>query len=124
MKYSLNFFGYAIDCNLTFSGGNLNVEIPVEDQASLRSYLLRVLVKYGREPQKNDSLEVLVKQAIEVEKNMNGHMSEPKVKLPYEFQPAIKDKLVEAADLQDMSATQLLIRLIEKKYQSVIGEEN
>ncbi|MNJ79393.1 hypothetical protein D3C77_773980 [compost metagenome] len=65
-------------------------------------------------------MQELVQSAIETEKSLNGSMSEPKIKLPYEFQPDIKEKLIEAADLQDMSATQLLIRLIEQKYQSVM----
>ncbi|ETT31338.1 hypothetical protein C162_32326, partial [Paenibacillus sp. FSL R7-269] len=41
--------------------------------------------------------------------------------LPYEFQPEIKEKLIEAAALQEISATQLLIRIIENKYQEIIG---
>lgn len=122
MKYSLNLFGYTIDCQLTFSNGKMQIEIAEEDQSSLRSYLLRVLVKYGYEPKASDTLECLVEHAIEAEKGMNGHLNEPKLKLPYEFQPEIKEKLIEAAELQDMSATQLLIRLIERKYQSIFGE--
>jgi hypothetical protein len=101
----------------------MHIEITEEDQAALRAYLLRVLVKYGREPGSHDSLESLIQDAIEIEKGMNGHLSEPKLKLPYEFQPEIKEKLIEAAELQDMSATQLLIRLIERKHQSVFGKE-
>lgn len=123
MRYTLNLFGYSIDCQLAFPDGKMHIDIAQEDQASLRAYLRRVLVKYGREPQATDTLEQLVQHAIEVENNMSGHLSEPKLKLPYEFQPDIKEKLIEAAELQDMSATQLLIRLIEKKYQSVFGEE-
>lgn len=123
MKYTLNLFGYAVDCGLAFTDGNMRIEIAEEDQASLKAYLRRVLVKYGRDMKDTDTLEALVQDAIEVEKSMNGHLSEPKLKLPYEFQPEIKEKLIEAAELQDMSATQLLIRLIERKYQSVFGEE-
>ncbi|MCY9757325.1 hypothetical protein M5X00_24165 [Paenibacillus alvei] len=123
MKYSLNLFGYALDCQLTFSNGQLHIEITEENQSALRAYLSRVLVKYGHELNKTDTLESLVERAIEVEKSMNGHLSEPKLKLPYEFQPEIKEKLIKAAELQDMSATQLLIRLIERKYQSVFEEE-
>lgn len=123
MKYSLNLFGYSIDCQLTFLDGKMYIEIHEEDQFSLRAYLLRVLARYGREPGQQASLEFLIQNAIEIEKSMNGHLSEPKLKLPYEFQPEIKEMLIEAADLQNMSATQLLIRLIEKKYQSVFGEE-
>ncbi|MCY9543615.1 hypothetical protein M5X17_20650 [Paenibacillus alvei] len=123
MKYSLNLFGYALDCQLTFSNGQLYIEIAEENQLALRAYLSRVLVKYGHELNKTDTLESLVERAIEVEKSMNGHLSEPKLKLPYEFQPEIKEKLIKAAELQDMSATQLLIRLIERKYQSVFEEE-
>ncbi|BFH60183.1 hypothetical protein [Paenibacillus azoreducens] len=123
MKYNLNLFGYTVDCLLSFPNGTMRIEISEEDQAALRAYLLRVLVKYGREPQPQDSLENLVRDAIEIEKGMNGHLSEPKLKLPYEFQPEIKEKLIEAAELQDMSATQLLIRLIERKHQNVFGKE-
>lgn len=124
MKYNLNLFGYTIECQLSFNDGQMQISIQDEDQAALKAYLFRVLVRYGYEPQQHDTLETLVQQAIHVEKGMSGHLSEPKIKLPYEFQPDIKEKLIEAAELQDMSATQLLIRLIEKKYQSVCGEEN
>lgn len=124
MKYSLNFFGYSVDCLLSFYNGKMKIEMSEDDQASLKDYLHRVLVRYGREPIASDNLEVLIQHAIEIEKNMNGHLSEPKVKLPYEFQPTIKDKLIEAAELQDMSATQLLIRLIERKYHSIFREES
>ncbi|MWV45667.1 hypothetical protein GRF59_18805 [Paenibacillus sp. HJL G12] len=123
MKYGLNLFGYTVDCDLTFPNGKMHMEIAEEDQASLRAYLLRVLVKYGREPRQKDSLDNLIRDAIEIEKGMSGHLSEPRIKLPYEFQPDIKEKLIEAAELQEMSATQLLIRLIERKHQSVFGEE-
>ncbi|WP_136608094.1 hypothetical protein [Paenibacillus dokdonensis] len=123
MKYNLNLFGYTIDCHVTFPDGKMHIEIAEEDQTSLRAYLLRVLVKYGREPGPKDRLESLIQDAIEIEKGMSGHLSEPKLKLPYEFQPDIKEKLIEAAELQEMSATQLLIRLIERKHQSVFGKE-
>ena len=123
MKYHLNLFGYTTDCHVTFPDGKMHIEIAEEDQTSLRAYLLRVLVKYGREHGPKDSLENLIQDAIEVEKGMSGHLSEPKLKLPYEFQPDIKEKLIEAAELQEMSATQLLIRLIERKHQSVFGKE-
>ncbi|WP_289141820.1 hypothetical protein [uncultured Brevibacillus sp.] len=123
MKYNLNLFGYGVECQLTFSNDKMHMEIAEEDQLSLKAYLLRVLVRYGYEPKANDTLENLVQHAIEFEKGMNGHLSEPKLKLPYEFQPEIKEKLIEAAELQGMSATQLLIRLIERKYQSIVGEE-
>ena len=123
MKYSLNLFGYSVDCKFTFQNGKMYLEITEEEQTFLRAYLLRVLVKYGYEPQASDTLEHLVQHAIEIEKDINGHLSEPKLKLPYEFQPEIKEMLINAAELQGISATQLLIRLIEKKYQSVFGEE-
>lgn len=121
MKYSLNLFGYTIDSKLTFSEGRMQLLLADEDQASLKAYLIRVLVKYGYEQTEKESFEQLVQYAIITEKGMNGHLNEPRLKLPYEFQPDIKKKLIEAAELQDMSATQLLIRLIEKKYQSVFG---
>lgn len=123
MKYALNLFGYTVDCRIDFPDGTMRIDIDDEDQAALRAYLLRVLVKYGRQPGPQDSLESLVQAAIEIEKGMSGHLSEPKLKLPYEFQPEIKEKLIEAAELQDMSATQLLICLIERKHQSVFGKE-
>lgn len=123
MKYNLNLFGFAIDCQLTFQDGKMHIEITDKDQFSLKAYLLRVLVNYGREPERHASLESLIQEAIEIEKGMSGHLSDPKLKLPYEFQPEIKEMLIEAAELQDLSATQLLIRLIERKYHSVIGEE-
>ncbi|GIP09455.1 hypothetical protein [Paenibacillus macerans] len=121
MKYSINLFGYNLDCQLKIDGESLHIEIPEDNQKALKQYLIRVLPKYGRESSSAFSLQELVKLAIDAEKTLEGHMAEPKLKLPYEFQPEIKEKLVEAAALQDMSATQLLIRLIEKKYQEVMG---
>jgi len=121
MNYSINLFGYHVDCKLNVEEDRLQLDIAEEDQKSLKQYLIRVLPKYGREASQTSTLDELVKLAIDAEKTMEGHMSEPKLKLPYEFQPEIKEKLIEAAALQDMSATQLLIRIIERKYQEVKG---
>lgn len=121
MKYSINLFGYNADCQLRIKGEELSIEISEENQKALRQYLIRVLPKYGRELSSESSLQSLVELAIDAEKTLDGRMAEPKLKLPYEFQPEIKEKLIEAASLQDISATQLLIRIIEKKYQEIIG---
>ncbi|MNC59294.1 hypothetical protein D3C75_1090950 [compost metagenome] len=121
MKYSINLFGYNVDCELKLAGERLGIEITEENQKALKQYLVRVLPKYGREASSGSSFQTLLELAIDAEKTLDGRMVEPKLKLPYEFQPEIKEKLIEAAALQDMSATQLLIRIIEKKYQEVIG---
>lgn len=121
MKYSINLFGYNVDCDLRAVDGEVSIELSEDNQKALKQYLIRVLPKYGREATNESSLESLLELAIDAEKTLEGRMVEPKLKLPYEFQPEIKEKLIEAASLQDMSATQLLIRIIEKKYQEVIG---
>jgi hypothetical protein len=121
MKYSINLFGLIIDCDIKIDGEHFGIEIPDENQKALKKYLIRVLPKYGREASNDSSLESLVRLALDAEKTLDGRMVEPKLKLPYEFQPEIKEKLIEAAALQEMSATQLLIRIIENKYQEVIG---
>jgi hypothetical protein len=121
MKYSINLFGYNIDCELKLAGESLSVEIAEENQKALKQYLIRVLPKYGREASSESSFQALLELAIDAEKTLEGRMVEPKLKLPYEFQPEIKEKLIEAAALQDLSATQLLIKIIEKKYQEIIG---
>ncbi|MEK8132851.1 hypothetical protein WMW72_33720 [Paenibacillus filicis] len=121
MKYSINLFGYNLDCQLSVVDGKLNIDVLEEEQRALKQYLIRVLPKYGREASNASSLESLLELSLMAEKTLEGRMAEPKLKLPYEFQPEIKEKLIEAAALQDLSATQLLIRLIEKKYQEVMG---
>lgn len=123
MRYNINLFGYSIDCTFMLLNGKMQLEFAEEHQASLYAYLFRVLERYGYKPTATDTLEQLIQKAIEIEKDVSGHLSEPKLKLPYEFRPEIKEMLIEAAEIQDMSATQLLIRLIEKKYQGIIGEE-
>ncbi|MFE6074711.1 hypothetical protein ACFVQB_09570 [Paenibacillus sp. NPDC057886] len=122
MKYSINLFGFMVDCDFKIDGENLGIEIPEENQKALKQYLIRVLPKYGREASNDSSLDTLVKLALDAEKSLDGRMVEPKLKLPYEFQPEIKEKLIEAAALQEISATQLLIRIIENKYQEIMGE--
>lgn len=123
MKYSINLFGNNFDCQLIVQDNQIKIEMDKEDQQALRSYLERVLVKYtGGLKEESDSLSSLIEEALRVEKNIGGRMSEPKIKLPYEFAPEVKEKLIECADLQDTSATQLLIRLIEQKYQQVMQE--
>lgn len=118
--YSVNLFGYQADCIIKVDEKDgLHIVFPSEVQAALKNYLFRVLERYGAQFEKGDSLEKLIKKAIEVENSIGGQLSEPKVKLPYEFFPETKEKLVEAAAIQNISATQLLIRLIESKYQSV-----
>ncbi|MCL6663409.1 hypothetical protein [Paenibacillus amylolyticus] len=123
MKYNINLFGLMVNCDIIINGEKLGIEIPEENQKALKQYLVRVLPKYGREVTKDSSLETLLKFSLEAEKALDGRMVEPKLKLPYEFQPEIKEKLIEAAALQDISATQLLIRIIENKYQEIMGEE-
>ncbi|MCL6663496.1 hypothetical protein [Paenibacillus amylolyticus] len=123
MKYSINLFGLMVDCDININGERLGIEIPEENQKALKNYLKRVLPKYGREVSNDSTLDSLVKLALDAEKTLDGRMVEPKLKLPYEFQPEIKEKLIEAAALQEISATQLLIRIIENKYQEIIGEE-
>lgn len=122
MKYMINLFGYNVDCEIRVNNDGLSIEIPEENQLALKQYLIRVLPKYGREASADSSLQLLVELAIDAERTLEGRMVEPKLKLPYEFQPEIKEKLIEAAALQDMSATQLLIRIIEKKYQEVMEQ--
>ncbi|MNO36049.1 hypothetical protein D3C76_261120 [compost metagenome] len=121
MNYSINLFGYNVDCVLEVNQDELQIGIPLEGRQALKQYLIRVLPRYGRETSRESSFEELLKLALDVEKTLDSRMAEPKLKLPYEFQPEIKEKLIEAAALQDISATQLLIRIIEKKYQEVMG---
>lgn len=124
MKYNINLFGNNFDCELQVQNNALTIALDEDNQKALASYLSRVLQKYTEiNPTDKNSLEVMVKKAIQVEKNMGGRMSEPKLKLPYEFAPEVKEKLIECADLQDTSATQLLIRLIDQKYQEVMNND-
>ncbi|WP_342437956.1 hypothetical protein NSS79_01175 [Paenibacillus sp. FSL L8-0436] len=122
MKYNINLFGNNFDCEMQVQNNALTITLVEDNQKALASYLSRVLQKYTEiNPTDKNSLEVMVKKAIQVEKSMGGRMSEPKLKLPYEFAPEVKEKLIECADLQDTSATQLLIRLIDQKYQEVMN---
>lgn len=119
MKYPITLFGYSVDGEFIFDGDHFELVINEQDQESLKHYLIRALPRYNVSPSSEASLEELIAQAIAVEQNMKGFINEPKLKLPYEFQPEIKEKLIEAAEIQGISATKLLIRLIEKKHQSV-----
>ncbi|TXK74491.1 hypothetical protein FU659_29305 [Paenibacillus sp. N3.4] len=122
MKYSINLFGQNISCILTVENEKLLITLLDEEQKSLNGYLKRVLQKYDQDFENDiNSFETLIKKGIKIEKSLSGNMSEPKIKLPYEFAPEIKEKLIEAADIQNMSATQLIIKLIEEKYQNVFG---
>ncbi|MDY8049446.1 hypothetical protein UY416_24440 [Paenibacillus polymyxa] len=124
MKYNINLFGNNFDCELDIQDDNLTISLNQDNQKALKSYLSRVLLKYTEfSDAEKDSLELMINKAIQVEKSMGGRMSEPKLKLPYEFAPEVKEKLIECADLQDTSATQLLIRLIDQKYQEVMNND-
>ncbi|MNW45873.1 hypothetical protein D3C74_231450 [compost metagenome] len=124
MKYNINLFGNNFDCELDIQDDNLTIALNQDNQKALKSYLSRVLLKYTEfNDAEKDSLELMINKAIQVEKSMGGRMSEPKLKLPYEFAPEVKEKLIECADLQDTSATQLLIRLIDQKYQEVMNND-
>jgi hypothetical protein len=124
VKYNINLFGNNFDCELDIQDDTLTIALNQDNQKALKSYLSRVLLKYTEfNDAEKDSLELMIKKAIQVEKNMGGRMSEPKLKLPYEFAPEVKEKLIECADLQDTSATQLLIRLIDQKYQEVMNND-
>ncbi|WCF08263.1 hypothetical protein NDS46_29100 [Paenibacillus thiaminolyticus] len=122
-KYTINLFGNNIECELQAQDGKLEIKISEEKQEALKSYIARALSRYGHLAEGEAmSFHELICKSIEVEKNLGGRMSEPTVKLPYEFAPETKEKLIEAASLQDISATQLLIRIIESKYKSVFDQ--
>ncbi|AET59433.1 hypothetical protein HPL003_13410 [Paenibacillus terrae HPL-003] len=124
MKYNINLFGNNFDCELDIQDDTVTIALNENNQKALKSYLSRVLLKYTEfDDAEKDSLELMIKKAVQVEKSMGGRMSEPKLKLPYEFAPEVKEKLIECADLQDTSATQLLIRLIDQKYQEVMNND-
>jgi hypothetical protein len=124
VKYNINLFGNNFDCELDIQDDTLTIALNQDNQKALKSYLSRVLLKYTEfNDAEKDSLELMINKAIQVEKSMGGRMSEPKLKLPYEFAPEVKEKLIECADLQDTSATQLLIRLIDQKYQEVMNND-
>lgn len=125
MKYNINLFGYNVDCELRVQDENLTISLNSENQRALKSYLSRVLIKYtDMHSTEKESLETMVSKAIQVEKNIAGRMSEPKLKLPYEFAPEVKEKLIECAEIEETSATQLLIRLIEQKYHQVMEKDS
>ncbi|WP_240344276.1 hypothetical protein [Paenibacillus sp. SYP-B3998] len=118
----INLFGNNVDCILNVEDENLIITFSDENQKALKAYLKRVLQRYGHNSEAQQlSFQNLLEKGIEVEKNIGGNMSEPKIKLPYEFAPEVKEKLIEASAIQGLSATQLLIKLIESKYQSVIN---
>ncbi len=122
MKYNINLFGNNIDCEFDLEGEQILIKFNQENQRSLQSYLKRVLTKYNATIDvESASIRELIQEAIKIEKSIDGRMSEPKIKLPYEFNPEIKEKLIECADLQDISATQLLIRLIDQKYHQIMS---
>ncbi len=117
----MNLFGYKTNCLVNVHNESISITLPDENQKVLQNYLRRVLKKYGQHTE-NDALEVLISKAIQVENHLGTHMSEPKVKLPYEVLPEIKEKLIEAATIQGLSATQLLIRIIETQCESILSE--
>ena len=122
MKYNINLFGNNFDCELHVQDNNLSIVLDEDNQKAIKSYLSRVLKKYTEvKTSEENSLELMVTKAVQVEENMGGRMSEPKLKLPYEFAPETKEKLIECANIQETSATQLLIRLIDQKYHEVMN---
>ncbi|UOF92418.1 hypothetical protein LSG31_09800 [Fodinisporobacter ferrooxydans] len=124
MNYTINLFGYTIDCLLTIKNEQLTLEIPEKEQKSLKAYLKRVLVRYTELSEDElQSYEKIIYKALEVEKRNGNKLSEPTVKLPYEFSPEVKQHLVESAELRGMSATKLLIELIENKFQTTTNDE-
>lgn len=122
MRYSVNLFGRHVDTELIFDNEQLVLTINADETRSLLAYLHRALDKYIQlQPEDTASVESLIRKAIEVEETLPGHLNEPTVKLPYEVTPETKQKLIEAAEIHKLSATKLLIRLIEQKYQEVFG---
>lgn len=121
MKYTLKLFGHPVECTLDASNDELKILLDKESQTGLQEFLKRVLPRYGKDTDNLTSMNELVQAAVDAEAMLDGQMSEPTVKLPYEFQPEVKEKLVKAASIQGISATQLLIRIIEKKYKSIMA---
>jgi hypothetical protein len=124
MDYIINLFGYNSKCSITTDNNDLIIKLAKEEQEQIKDYLKRVLFRYSSSfTEESETLADMIKRAVEVEKQMGGRMSEPRIKLPYEFSPEIKEKLIEAADIQETSATQLLVRLIEQKYKSIMNKK-
>lgn len=120
MEYAVNLFGYQTTGKLEVEDGKLIIRFDESEQTRLLHYLRRVLLRYSDLPDVQSlTLEQLIRKAIEVESGLSGRMAEPTVKLPYEVAPEVKEKLVQAAAMQNISATQLLIRLIETRYQQM-----
>lgn len=122
MEYVVNLFGYQASGKLEVEDDKLVIRFEESEQNRLMHYLRRVLLRYGDVPDLQSlTLEQLIRKAIEVEAGLGGRLTEPTVKLPYEVEPEIKEKLVRAAAMQNISATQLLIRLIETRYEQMAG---
>lgn len=73
MKYNINLFGNNFDCELDIQDDTLTIALNQDNQKALKSYLSRVLLKYTEfNDAEKDSLELMIKKAIQVEKNMGG----------------------------------------------------
>lgn len=69
MKYNINLFGNNFDCEMQVQNNALTITLVEDNQKALASYLSRVLQKYTEiNPTDKNSLEVMVKKAIQVEK--------------------------------------------------------
>lgn len=121
VKYSINLFGNNMDCELHVEQEQVVIKFSKDQQKELKSYLYRTLDRYAGIAAGTLGLEEMLQKAVEIEKSLGGKMTEPTVKLPYEFMPETKEKLIEAAALQGVSATQLLIRIINDKYETEFG---
>ncbi|MEX1031506.1 MAG: hypothetical protein WDZ91_15895 [Paenibacillaceae bacterium] len=122
MKYTVNLFGFPLDGTIDADNHHLAINFAEDELHRFKTYLQRVLPKYtDLTKEDTQSINRLIQRAIEAENSMGGRMSEPTIKLPYEVTPEIKEKLVQSAAMQGTSATQLLIRIIESKYHSMIN---
>lgn len=123
LDYTINLFGNQTKCELLVEGNSLIIKVSENEQIRLERYINRILSRYGKLPVQSEfSLQEMINCAIELEKNISGNLSEPTVKLPYEFLPEVKEMLVETASLQGISATQLLIKIIEDKYDELFNQ--
>lgn len=131
-KVTIELLGHALTVSVTADQHGLHIHADPKETHKLEEYLTRALLHAEKKLTKETlgSVTDMIQKGIEHEKSTNTRLSEPITKLPYDVPVATKEKLAELAELEiqqtgiKTSQTQILIGIINRKYNEYFGSED
>lgn len=124
MRTTVELFTRSYDAELSVSNDGVHLSLKSEEIENLDEYLRMVLPSYVKLPEGELTLEQLLQIANQWQQaNPELKLSEPLTKLPYDVDVEVKAMLEEISRITGESQAQLLIKIVNKGYQKVKGNQ-